>query len=78
LNGCHRSGRSMVDAAAAEVDGGDQWGSGVKADAAVADEPDAAVEALEVAVGQAEADGGGNAGAVAAQRAGQGDDRHAI
>ena len=57
------------DAAAAEVDQRDQWGGGVKAEAAVADESDAAVEAFQAAVGEAEADRGEDAGAVAAQRA---------
>jgi hypothetical protein len=43
----------------------------MKAEAAVADEADAAVESLEAAVGQAEADGGEDAGAVAADRSGE-------
>jgi hypothetical protein len=47
----------------------------VKAEAAVADEADAAVEALEAPVGQAEADGGEDAGAVAADRARELDER---
>ncbi len=38
----------------------------MEAEAAVADQPDAAVEALETAVGEPEADGGEDAGAVAA------------
>jgi hypothetical protein len=41
----------------------------------VADEADLAVEALEAAVGEAEADGGEDAVAVGAQGAGQGDER---
>jgi hypothetical protein len=41
----------------------------------VADEADAAVEAFEAAVGEAEADGGEDAGAVAADRAGELDER---
>ena len=41
----------------------------MKSEAAVADESDAAVEAFEAAVGQVEADGGEDAGAVAAQGA---------
>ena len=63
------------DAAAAEVDQGDQWGGGVKAEAAVADQSNAAVEAFEAAVGQPEADRGEDARAVAAQRAGGLDER---
>jgi hypothetical protein len=41
----------------------------VEAEAAVADQPDAAVEAFEAAVGEPEADGGEHAGAVGADRA---------
>src|SRR5206468_12506472 len=62
-------------AGAAEVDEGDERGGGVKAEAAVADQADLAVEALEAAVGQAEADGGEDAVAVGAQRAGERDER---
>jgi hypothetical protein len=47
----------------------------VKAEAAVADESDAAVEAFQAAVGEAEADRGEDAGAVAAQGAGGLDER---
>ena len=54
---------------AAEVDEGDQRVGGVEAEAAVADRADLGVEALEPAVGQAEADGGEDALAVLAQRA---------
>jgi hypothetical protein len=39
-----------VDAGAAEVDERDQGAGGVKAEAAVADEPDAAVESFEASV----------------------------
>src|SRR4051812_3891181 len=63
------------DAAAAEVDEGDQWGGGVKAEAAVADQADAAVEALEAAVGEPEADRGEDAVAVRAEGAGGLDER---
>ena len=49
--------------------------SGVKAEAAVADEADAAVEAFEASVGQAEADRGQDAGAVATDRAREADER---
>ena len=56
-------------------DEGDEWGDGVEAEAAVADQPDAAVEALETAVGEPEADGGEDAGAVAADRLGEADER---
>ena len=41
----------------------------MKAEGAVADQPDLRVEPLEAAVGEAEADGGENAGAVAADGA---------
>ncbi len=47
----------------------------MEAEAAVADEPDLAVEAFEAAVGQAEANGGEDAVAVSAQRAGEADER---
>jgi hypothetical protein len=47
----------------------------VEAEAAVADEPDAAVEALEAAVGEAEADRVEDAGPVAADRACELDER---
>ena len=41
----------------------------MEAEAAVADQSDAAVEALEATVAEAEADGGEDAGAMAADRA---------
>jgi hypothetical protein len=47
----------------------------VKAEGAVADEADLAVEALEAAVGEAEADGGEDAVAVLAQGAREPDER---
>ena len=47
----------------------------MEAEAAVADEADLAVEALEAAVGQAEADGGEDAVAVGAEGAGEPDER---
>jgi len=47
----------------------------VEAEAAVADEADAAVESFEAAVVQSESDGGEDAGAVAADRAGELDER---
>jgi hypothetical protein len=47
----------------------------VEAEAAVADEADAAVEAFQAAVGEVEADGGEDAGAVTADRAGKADER---
>jgi hypothetical protein len=47
----------------------------VEAEAAVADEADAAVESFEAAVGEAEADRGEDAGAVAADRSGELDER---
>ena len=56
---------------AAEVDQGDEGCGGVEAEAAVADEADAAVEALEATVPESEADGGEDAIAVAADRAGE-------
>ena len=59
------------DAAGAEVDQGDQGLGRVEAEAAVADQPDLAVEALEPRVGEAEADGGEDAVAVAADGAGE-------
>ena len=46
----------------------------MEAKGAVADEPDAAVEALEAAVGQAEADGGEDAVAVRFEGAGEADE----
>ena len=58
------SRESDDDVAAAEVDEGDQGSGGVEAEAAVADQADAAVEAFEAAVGEAESDGGEDAGAV--------------
>ena len=61
--------------AAAEVDEGDQGGGGVEAEAAVADQADLAVEAFEAAVGEAEADGGEDAVAVAAEGAREPDER---
>src|SRR5215211_8063024 len=63
------------DACAAEVDEGDQRVGGVKAVAAVADQADLGVQALEAAVGEAEADGGEDAVAVLAQGAGEADER---
>src|SRR3954454_23394387 len=63
------------DAAAAEVDEGDERLCGVEAEAVVADEADAAVEALEAAVGQAESDRGEDAVAVAADGACELDER---
>jgi hypothetical protein len=47
----------------------------VEAEAAVADEADAAVEAFEAAVGEAESDRGEDAGAVASDRAREPDER---
>ncbi len=47
----------------------------MEAEAAVADQADAAVEALEAAVGEPEPDGGEDAGAVAADRARELDER---
>jgi len=47
----------------------------VKSEAAVADQADLGVEALEAAVGQAEADGGEDAVAVGPERAGERDER---
>jgi hypothetical protein len=47
----------------------------VEAEAAVADQADAAVESFEAAVVEAEADGGEDAFAVAADRAGELDER---
>ncbi len=47
----------------------------MEAEAAVADQADAAVEALEAAVGEPETDGGEDAGAVAADRARELDER---
>ena len=69
------SGEVDDDAGAAEVDEGDQGCGGVEAEAAVADQADAAVEALEAAVVEAEPDRGEDAGAVAADRAGELDER---
>jgi hypothetical protein len=63
------------DAAAAQVDHRDQRGGRVVAVAAVVDEPDLAVEPLELRVGQAELDGGEDAVAVGADRLGQRDER---
>ncbi len=62
-------------AGAAEVDERDERGGGVEAEAAVADEADAAVEAFEASVGEAEADRGEDALSVAADRAGELDER---
>ena len=47
----------------------------MKAEAAVADEPHAAVEALDAPVGESESDRGEDAGAVSSQRAGGLDER---
>ena len=47
----------------------------MKAEAAVVDQPDLAVEALQAAVGQAEADGGEDAVAVGPESAGERDER---
>ena len=47
----------------------------MEAEAAVADQADLAVEALEASVCEAEADGGEDAVAVAADRAGEPDER---
>jgi hypothetical protein len=47
----------------------------VEAEAAVADEADAAVEAFEAAVGESEADRGDDPVAVATDRAGEPDER---
>src|SRR4051812_5501551 len=68
-------GSSMTIPGAAEVNQGDEGCGGVKAEAAVADQADAAVEAFEAAVGQSEADRGEDAGAVAADRARELDER---
>jgi hypothetical protein len=54
------------DAAAAEGDEGNQRRGGVKAEASVADQADAAVEALEAALGTPDAHRGEDSGAVAA------------
>jgi len=63
------------DAGAAQVDERDQGCGGVEAEAAVADEPDAAVESFEAPVGEAEADSREDARLVAADRAGEPDER---
>ena len=61
--------------AAAEVDERDERVGGVEAEGAVADEADAAVEAFKAAVGEAEADRGEDAVAVAADGAREPDER---
>ena len=65
----------VSEAGAAEVDEGDERVGGVEAEGAVADQADLAVEALEAAVGEAEADGGEDAVAVLAQGAREADER---
>ena len=63
------------DAAAAEVDERDQGFGGVKAEGAVADQADLAVEAFVARIGEAEADGGEDAVAVGPKRPGDSDER---
>jgi hypothetical protein len=71
----HRRGQLDGGTGAAEVDEGDQGAGAVEAAAAVADQADRAVHAFKAAVGQAEAKGGEDAGAVGSQGAREPDGR---
>jgi len=62
-------------AGAAEVDEGDERPGSVEAEAAVGEQPDFGVEGFEAAVGEPESDRGEDAVAVAADRAGELDER---
>src|SRR5205814_3549613 len=75
VGGGEASGEGDDDAGAAEVDEGDQGAGGVESEAAVADQADAAVEAFESAVVESEPDGVEDPVAVAADRAGELDER---
>ena len=73
--GSHRSGGVNGEAAAAEVDEGDQGFGSVEAEGAVREQPDLAVEAFHAAVGEAESDGGEDPVAAGAEGASELDER---